>query len=68
MDALRDRLHCSFEEETAICLKNISALPDEIHEAADTVTELLRELEAENSEMTDAIDDSDCFDTSSRIA
>ena len=67
MDALWDCLHCSFEEETTIYLKNISALPDGMHEAEDTVIELFRDLETENNEVNIVIDDSDSFNTSDYI-
>lgn len=67
MDALWDCLHCSFEEETTICVKNISALPDEMKEAKDTVIELFHDLEAENSEVSIVFDNPGSFDTSDYI-
>ncbi len=51
MDALWDCLHCAFEEDTTIELRNLSALPGELREAAETLLALFRELERTDPEV-----------------
>ncbi len=52
MDALWDCLRCSFEEKTTIYLKNLHALPKELHPAIPAIQELFRDLEREEAEVT----------------
>ena len=52
MDALWDCLRGSFEEETTIILKNLYALPKEMHPAIPIIQELFRDLEEEEAEVT----------------
>lgn len=51
MDALWDCLHCAFESKTTIVLKNLSAIPAELNEAAETMLSLFRDLESQNDEV-----------------
>ena len=52
MDALWDCLYYSFEFPTTITLKNLSAIPHEMHEAVEIMLELFRDLENEDKKVT----------------
>lgn len=52
MDALWDSLYYSFEFPTTITLKNLSAIPLEMHEAVEIMLELFHDLENEDKKVT----------------
>lgn len=52
MDALWDCLYYSFEFPTTITLKNLSAIPHEMHEAVEIMLDLFRDLENEDKKVT----------------
>lgn len=52
MDALWDCLHCSFEFPTTIILKNLSTIPQEMHESLNIMLELFDDLQREDEEVT----------------
>lgn len=52
MDALWDCLYYSFEFPTTITLKNVSAIPNEMHETAEIILELFNDLQREDKKVT----------------
>ena len=52
MDALWDCLYHSFEFPTTITLKNLSAIPQEMHEAVEIMLELFHYLQNEYKKVT----------------
>ena len=52
MDALWDCLYYSFEFPTTITLKNLSAIPQEMHEAVEIMLELFYDLQNEDKKVT----------------
>lgn len=52
MDALWDCLYYSFEFPTTITLKNLSAIPQKMHEAVEIMLELFHDLENEDKKVT----------------
>ena len=52
MDALWDCLYHSFEFPTTITLKNLSAIPREMHEAVEIMLELFHDLQNEDKKVT----------------
>ena len=59
MDALWDCLHCSFEEQTTIILKNISGIPDDMQDEVGIMLELFNDLERGNPEVFIQTEDSE---------
>ena len=57
MDALWDCLHCAFDEQTTIILKNISAIPNEMCEEVEVMLELFCDLEQKNMEVRVQVED-----------
>lgn len=57
MDALWDSLPCCYDENTAIVLKNISALPSEMAPSVEIMLELFRDLHDEDGVIIDIIED-----------
>lgn len=52
MDVLWDCLYYSFEFPTTITLKNLSAIPQEMHEAVEIMLELFHDLQNEDKKVT----------------
>ena len=52
MDALWDCLYYLFEFPTTINLKNISAIPDEMHEEVEIMLDLFHDLHREDKKVT----------------
>ena len=57
MDALWDCLHCAYDEQTTINLKNVSSIPNEMREEVEIMLELFCDLEQKNMEVCVQVED-----------